>query len=346
MLDPIDVGRMVRSAIERNDPWVFTHPEWLGANLDHAQGVLDAIREAAGAGEDPRRRRRSAVGCAATTTTRGKHMEIAGKVAVITGGGSGIGRGVGTLFAERGMKVVLADMNAEVLDATVADLQAKGHEVTGVPTDVADFDAVKHLADVAFDTHGNVHVLMNNAGTGGGGTFDDADMTQWRRAIGVNIEGTLHGILAFMPRMLANDEEGYITGTTSGSGAQGTMYSGAPYAATKNAVLSLMESLYGYLRDRGSKLHAACLFPPLDALGHGQPDRRRHVEGRGRARRARRARGARAGRRRGHREQRVLVEPDTGPGRALLRRSPQGDPRVAGRDDHEEGARHDRPDPA
>ena len=74
---------------------------------------------------------------------------------------------------------------------------------------------------------------MNNAGTGGGGTFDDADMTQWRRAIGVNIEGTLHGILAFMPRMLANDEEGYITGTTSGSGAQGTMYSGAPYAATK-----------------------------------------------------------------------------------------------------------------
>ncbi len=198
-------------------------------------------------------------------------MEIDGKVAVITGGGSGIGRGVGTLFAERGMKVVLADMNAEVLDATVADLQGKGHEVMGVPTDVADFDAVKHLADVAFETHGNVHVLMNNAGTGGGGTFDDADMTQWRRAIGVNIEGTLHGILAFMPRMLANDEEGYITGTTSGSGAQGTMYSGAPYAATKNAVLSLMESLYGYLRDRGSKLHAACLFPPLTRSGMGSP---------------------------------------------------------------------------
>lgn len=198
-------------------------------------------------------------------------MEISGRVAVITGGGSGIGRGVGTLFAERGMKVVLADMNAEVLDATVSDLQGRGHEVIGVQTDVADFDQVKHLADVAFDTFGNVHVAMCNAGTGGGGTFADTDMTLWRRAIGVNIEGTLHGILAFLPRMIENDEEGYITGTTSGSGSQGTMYSGAPYAATKMAVLSLMESLYGYLRDQKSKIRAACLFPPLTRSGMGSP---------------------------------------------------------------------------
>jgi NAD(P)-dependent dehydrogenase (short-subunit alcohol dehydrogenase family) len=198
-------------------------------------------------------------------------MDITGKTAVVTGGGSGIGRGVGTLFAEQGMKVVLADMNAEVLSATVDELRGKGHQVTGVATDVADFDAVQRLADVAFETYGNVHVLMNNAGTGGGGTFDDTDMTGWRRAIGVNVEGTLHGILAFLPRMLANDEEGYITGTTSGSGAQGTMYSGAPYAATKMAVLSIMESLYGYLRDRGSKIRAACLFPPLTRSGMGSP---------------------------------------------------------------------------
>ena len=141
-------------------------------------------------------------------------------------------------------------------DATVSDLKGRGLEVTGSVTDVADFKQVQKLADLAFKTYGKVHVCWNNAGTGGGGSFTDADMTGWNRAIGVNVQGTLHGILSFMPRMIAQDEEGYILGTTSGSGANGTMYTGAAYAATKNAVLSLMESLYGYLRDQGSKIRA------------------------------------------------------------------------------------------
>jgi NAD(P)-dependent dehydrogenase (short-subunit alcohol dehydrogenase family) len=198
-------------------------------------------------------------------------MDITGKVAVVTGGGSGIGRAAGALFAERGMKVVLADMQADLLEATVSELQGRGLEVMGVPTDVADFDAVKHLAEVTFETHGNAHVVMNNAGTGGGASFDDADMSGWRRAVGVNIEGTIHGIFAFMPRMLANDEAGYITGTTSGSGSQGTMWSGPAYASTKTAVLSIMESLYGYLRARNSKLRAGVLSPPLTRSGMGSP---------------------------------------------------------------------------
>ena len=198
--------------------------------------------------------------------------DVAGKVAVVTGGGFGIGKAAGTLFAENGMKVVLADMNKEVLDATVADLKGRGLEVTGSVTDVADFKQVQKLADLAFKTYGKVHVCWNNAGTGGGGSFTDADMTGWNRAIGVNIQGTLHGILSFMPRMIAQDEEGYILGTTSGSGANGTMYTGAAYAATKNAVLSLMESLYGYLRDQNSKIRAGCVFPPLTRSNMGSPE--------------------------------------------------------------------------
>ena len=87
----------------------------------------------------------------------------------------------------------------------------------------------------------------------------------------MNIEGTLHGILAFMPRMLANNEEGYITGTTSGSGAEGTMYSGAPYAATKNAVLSLMESLYGYLPRPEVEAPRRVPVPAADGSGMGSP---------------------------------------------------------------------------
>ena len=195
--------------------------------------------------------------------------DLAGKVAVVTGGGGGIGKATGRLFAENGMRVVLADMNPDVLDPTVAELKDRGLDVIGVQTDVADFDAVKRLADTAYDTFGKVHIAMNNAGTGGGGSFYDADMNGWNRAIGVNIQGTLHGILNFLPRMLEQDEDGYILATTSGSGANGTMYTGPAYAATKMAIISLMESLYGQLRDRGSKLKVGIVFPPLTRSNMG-----------------------------------------------------------------------------
>jgi NAD(P)-dependent dehydrogenase (short-subunit alcohol dehydrogenase family) len=167
------------------------------------------------------------------------------------------------------MSVVLADMNPEVLDATVADLRGRGLAVSGVATDVADFDAVKRLADTAFDRHGNVHVLMCNAGTGGPASFFDGDMAAWNRAIGVNLQGTLHCILAFLPRMVEAGEQGHVLATTSGSGAQGTMYTGPAYASTKMAIVSLMESLYGQLRDRGSSIKAGLVFPPLTRSNMG-----------------------------------------------------------------------------
>jgi NAD(P)-dependent dehydrogenase (short-subunit alcohol dehydrogenase family) len=192
-------------------------------------------------------------------------QDLAGQVAVITGGGSerGIGRATGTLLAENGVKVVLADLNKEALDTTVEELTAKGHDVIGVPTDVADLSSMQNLANQAFDHFGKVDIAFLNAGIGGGGNLFDDEMDSWNRVIGVNFLGVLHGIKSFVPRMIAQGTHGHVLATSSGAGTTGTMYTGAGYATTKAAVCSLMECLYGQLRDQGADIQATVVFPPL-----------------------------------------------------------------------------------
>ncbi len=191
--------------------------------------------------------------------------DLNGAVAVITGGGSprGIGRATGTLLAENGAKLVLADVNPETLEATVKDLQGQGHDVIGVPTDVSDFASMKALSDAAYDQYGKVNIAFLNAGIGGGGDLFSEDLEGWNRVIGVNYFGVLNGIKAFGQRMIDSGEEGHILATSSGAGATGVMYTGAGYAVTKQAVCTLMECLYGQLRDMGSKIKATVVFPPL-----------------------------------------------------------------------------------
>jgi len=128
-------------------------------------------------------------------------QDLAGQVAVITGGGSerGIGRATGTLLAENGVKVVLADLNKESLDKTVEELSGKGHDVIGVPTDVADLSSMQNLANQAFDHYGKVDIAFLNAGIGGGGNLFDDEMDSWNRVISVNFLGVLHGIKALCP---------------------------------------------------------------------------------------------------------------------------------------------------
>ena len=176
--------------------------------------------------------------------------QLSGRTAVVTGGAAGIGRAVGRRLGREGMRVVLADRDADTLEATVAELRGEGVEVTGVPTDVSDPDANRHLADVAFDTYGGVHVLHLNAGIGGTVPLLDPDVKVWQRVVGVNLLGVVYGIKAFAGRMVESGEEGVIVATSSGAGAEGTSYRPGPYAATKNAVVSIVESLYGELRDR------------------------------------------------------------------------------------------------
>jgi len=191
--------------------------------------------------------------------------ELTDRVAVITGGGSerGIGRATGTLLAEQGMKLVLADIDGAALATTVQDLRSRGAEAIGVETDVSDYTSVKQLAATAYEHYGEVNVALFNAGVGGGGSFFDDDMEAWHRVIGVNLLGVLHGIKAFVPRMIESGAPGHVLATSSGAGAHGVMYTGASYATTKQAVCTLMECLYGQLRDQGSQIRTTVVCPPL-----------------------------------------------------------------------------------
>jgi len=128
--------------------------------------------------------------------------QLKGRVAVVTGGASGIGRAMGERLGQEGMKVVLADVEAPALEATVKEFEADGIDVMGVATDVADYASVEHLRDAALDAYGAVHVLCNNAGVGAGasGHMWDHELNDWRWALGVNVWGVIHGIKAFVRR--------------------------------------------------------------------------------------------------------------------------------------------------
>jgi NAD(P)-dependent dehydrogenase (short-subunit alcohol dehydrogenase family) len=121
---------------------------------------------------------------------------LEGRVAVVTGGASGIGRAMGERFGHEGMKVVLADVEEPVLEATVNELLADGIDVIGHVTDVGDYASVEGLRDAALAAHGAVHVLCNNAGVGAGasGQMWDHELNDWRWAVGVNVWCVIHGI--------------------------------------------------------------------------------------------------------------------------------------------------------
>ncbi len=197
--------------------------------------------------------------------------DLAGRVAVVTGGASGIGRAMGRRFAEEGMRVVLADVEQPALDATVAELRGEGHDVSGVATDVADFAAVERLRDTVLDRHGAVHLLCNNAGVGAGaeGRMWDHTLNDWRWALGVNVWGVIHGIKAFVPAMLAHGEPGHVVNTSSGNGGIAPLPGTPIYALTKSAVVTLSESLYAQLDAEGARVGASVLFPGPHMLRTG-----------------------------------------------------------------------------
>ncbi len=195
--------------------------------------------------------------------------DLQGKVAVVTGGAGGIGRAMGRRFGREGMKVVLADVLAEPLDEATRALGDEGIEAAGVITDVTDYSSVEALAADALSRFGAVHVVCNNAGTGGvsEGYMWEHDLADWRWGIDVNVLGVIHGIKAFVP-LLLEQGEGHVVNTCSGNGgfapiARGAM--GGPamavYPMTKAAVLCLTESLYTHLEMTGTRVRAHVLFP-------------------------------------------------------------------------------------
>ena len=203
--------------------------------------------------------------------------DFEGKVAVVTGAASGMGRAFAERFAQEGMKVVLADIEKPALDAAVTELRQQELDVLGVVTNVAEPESVEELARRTLEAFGKVHVVCNNAGVTrqGGQAVWEYSLKDWQWLMGVNFWGVLHGIRTFVPIMLDQDEEGHVVNTSSIAGL--VVGSGA-YGATKHAVVSLSESLYTELRARNARIGVSLLCPGLVATRIADAERNRPPE--------------------------------------------------------------------
>ena len=185
---------------------------------------------------------------------------LRGRVAVITGGASGIGRALAERFATAGARLVLADVEEPALAAAGAELRAAGAEVAEVVTDVADPGAVDALADAAYERFGVVHVVCNNAGVVSTGPSWEQSIEDWQWVLGVDLWGVIHGVRSFVPRMLAGGEPGHIVNTASIAGLL-PFPNIAPYDVAKAGVVALSEALHSELRAAGGAIGVSVLCP-------------------------------------------------------------------------------------
>ncbi|MDP2293808.1 MAG: SDR family NAD(P)-dependent oxidoreductase [Actinomycetota bacterium] len=185
-----------------------------------------------------------------------------GRVAVVTGGASGIGRAVATRFAEAGMRVVLADVQQDALDRAASELAAAGHQVIGVRTDVSVGESVEALAATVMAEFGAVHVLHNNAGVGVGGYIWTHTQRDWEWVLGVNLWGVIHGVRVFVPLMISQGEPAHIVNTASMAGLISVPGLGA-YNVSKHGVVTLSETLERDLRIAGVPIGVSVLCPGL-----------------------------------------------------------------------------------
>ena len=185
--------------------------------------------------------------------------ELDGRVAVVTGAASGIGLAMSEAFLAEGMHVVLSDRDEASLDAQVARLTEAGGSVSGVVCDVVDPEAVAALADSAWDRHGAVHLLCNNAGVGPAGPMLQTTPAEWRWTFDVNVLGVAHGVTTFAPRMVEAGA-GHIVNVASQAGVMTSELLGM-YCASKHAVVGLSEALYRELEP--TPVGVSCLCPEL-----------------------------------------------------------------------------------
>jgi NAD(P)-dependent dehydrogenase (short-subunit alcohol dehydrogenase family) len=193
--------------------------------------------------------------------------DFASKVAVVTGGASGIGAGLVEALLEHGARVVIADIEEDVLEATVTSLQGRG-EVSGIVTDVSDPSSVEACAQYVYDAYGVCHLLFNNAGVGGGGVAKPWNWTpnDWRWCFGVNVFGVGYCVSSFVPKMIAGGDEGWVVNTSSGDGGFQPLADLGVYAASKAAVTSFTEALANAFANEGTRLRAAVFYPGGDGL--------------------------------------------------------------------------------
>lgn len=182
-----------------------------------------------------------------------------GRVAVITGGASGIGLGMARAFGQRGMKLVLADVDAATLDGAVEELKAEGIETVGQTCDVSELEQVEALAEFTMSTHGAVHLLCNNAGVGLTTSTMNINLKDWKWIIDVDLWGPIFGVKVFCPLIEAQGE-GHICSTSSMAGLTSSRSLGA-YNVAKHGVVALMSTLERELRSRKSNVTASVLCP-------------------------------------------------------------------------------------
>lgn len=203
--------------------------------------------------------------------------DFTGKTAVITGAASGIGQAVALKCADQGMNLVLSDIDETNLAGTLASAEAKGVKAITVRTDVSNSDSVMALANKAFETFGAVHLLFNNAGVMANGMTWEHDLKDWQWLLGVNLFGVIHGIHAFVPRMIAQDEPARVINTASIAGFLDAPVNGL-YGVSKHAVVSLSETLHYELEMTQSKVRASVLCPGPVKTAIVDADRNRPAE--------------------------------------------------------------------
>jgi NAD(P)-dependent dehydrogenase (short-subunit alcohol dehydrogenase family) len=210
-------------------------------------------------------------------------QDLTGKVAVVTGAASGIGRATATAFAAEGMKVVLADIEEKSLEATAKELSDAGRTVLPVVVDVSDGESVEALAQRTIDEFGGVHVVHLNAGVAAGGPIWTLSEKDWAWVLGVNLWGVIHGVRSFVPRMIAAGEPGHVVNTASMAGLTSSAMMGA-YNVSKHGVVTMSETLQRDLSLMGSSIGVSVLCPGwvntgIGDSGRNRPDELRNADG-------------------------------------------------------------------
>ena len=204
--------------------------------------------------------------------------DLAGKVAVVTGAGSGFGRELARIGARERMKLALADVQQDALDEAVEEARRSGAEAMGVRTDVSSAAEVERLAAETVKEFGAAHLLFNNAGVAGGGGFVwEASLADWQWVMGVNLMGVVHGIRSFVPLMLEQGGECHVVNTASAAGLVCAPLMGV-YNVSKHGVVALSETLHHDLRAANARVGVSVLCPAFVPTNISNSERNRPPE--------------------------------------------------------------------
>jgi NAD(P)-dependent dehydrogenase (short-subunit alcohol dehydrogenase family) len=247
-MDPLVVGHKVVEGVRRNDAYIITHPEFKGAIEARLQQILGAFDAAAarGAERPPAQKQPEAI-----------LKDLRGRVAVVTGGGSGIGRGMALAFADVGMHIVIPDIEGDAAEKVASEVRERGVRGLALRADVTQRRSMQEVAERTYAEFGATHVLCNNAGVSLVGSLSERTDADWEWALSVNLYGVLHGIQAFLPRMLAQGGDAHIVNTASIVGLMFAPGAGI-YGTTKQALVGLSESLAMDLAQHGIGVSVVC----------------------------------------------------------------------------------------